>query len=152
MTGFAIRGAEPDDLPVLREVFRRSALSNESDRADLLAHPDALELSDASITQGRTRVVVADGRVIGFATWLGAGDVTEIEDLFVDPDWTGHGAGRALVTDFVSQARARGVRRVEVTANQHALAFYAKAGFVADGEVSTRFRPAPRLRLDLSAD
>jgi GNAT superfamily N-acetyltransferase len=152
MTGFAIRDAEPDDLPVLREVFRRSALSNEVDRPYLLAHPDALELSGLGVRQGRTRVAVADGRIVGFATWLGAGNVTEIDDLFVEPDWMGHGAGRALVADLVGQARARGASRVEVTANEQALGFYGRVGFVADGEAPTRFGPAPRLHLDLSAD
>jgi GNAT superfamily N-acetyltransferase len=152
MSGVAIRAAELDDMPELRAVFRRSSLSNESDRALLLAHPDVLELTDLAVTQGRSRVAVVDGRIIGFATWLGAGDVTEVDDLFVDPDWMGHGAGRALVADLVTQARARGVRRVEVTANEHALAFYVKVGFVIDGEAPTRFRSAPRLHRDLSAD
>jgi GNAT superfamily N-acetyltransferase len=152
MTGVAIRTAEPGDMPELREVFRRSSLSNGRDRALLLAHPDVLELSDLAVTQGRARVAVADERIIGFATWLGGGDVTEVEDLFVDPDWMGHGAGRALVADLVTLARARGVRRLEVTANEQALAFYVKVGFVADGEAPTQFRLAPRLHLDLSAD
>jgi GNAT superfamily N-acetyltransferase len=78
--------------------------------------------------------------------------VTEVEDLFVDPDWMRHGAGRALVADLITQARARGVRRVEVTANEHALAFYVKVGFVRAGEAPTPFRPAPRMHRDLSAD
>jgi GNAT superfamily N-acetyltransferase len=150
VTEFAIRAAGPGDLPVLREVFRRSSLSNDGDRENLLAHPEVLELSDLAVMEGRTRAAVAGGRVVGFATWLGAGEVTEIEDLFVDPDWMGRGVGRALVADLVATARSRGVRRIEVTANPHALAFYAKAGFVIGGEAETRFGPAPRMYLELS--
>jgi hypothetical protein len=55
----------------------------------------------------------------------------------------------ALMTELIASAVGRRVRRVEVTANQHALAFYKEGGFVADHEVDTRFGPAPRMRLDL---
>ncbi|MGN6172171.1 MAG: GNAT family N-acetyltransferase, partial [Streptosporangiaceae bacterium] len=74
----------------------------------------------------------------------------ELEDLFVDPEWMGQGAGRALVQDLVAIARQRGVRRIEVTANPHALAFYEKAGFVVGREVGTRFGPAPRMHLQVA--
>ena len=144
MTTFLIRAAVPGDITALRDVFRSSSLSNDGDRIYLLAHPDALDLSDLAVTEGRTQAAVADGAIIGFATWLSAGDAIEIEDLFVDPRWMRQGIGRALVLDLIAMARARGIRRVEVTANQHALAFYQKAGFVVDHEVETRFRPAPR--------
>jgi hypothetical protein len=40
---FLIRDAVPADMAVLRDVFRRSSLSNEGDRVNLLANPDALE-------------------------------------------------------------------------------------------------------------
>jgi GNAT superfamily N-acetyltransferase len=149
VTTFLIRAALPSDMSALRDVFRRSSLSNDGDRMNLLAHPDALELSDLAVTQGRTRAAVADGAIVGFATWLSAGDAIEIEDLFVDPARMRQGVGRELVRDLIAVARGRGVRRVEVTANQHALAFYAKAGFVAGHNVETRFGPAPRMHLDL---
>ena len=146
-----IRPAVPGDMPALRDVFRRSSLSDDGDRAILLAHPDVLELSDLAVREGRTRVAVADDRIAGFAAWLSAGDVMEIEDLFVDPERMGHGIGRALVLDLIAIARGHGAGRVEVTANQHALGFYAKAGFVVDGEVQTRFGPAPRMGMDLTS-
>ena len=150
MTTFLIRDAVRGDMGALRDVFRRSSLSNHGDRANLLAHPDALELSDLAVCEGRTRIAVADGGIVGFATWLGVGDVVELEDLFVDPEWMGQGAGRALVQDLVAIARERGARRIEVTANQHALAFYEKAGFVAGREIETRFGPAPRMHLQVT--
>jgi hypothetical protein len=56
-----------------------------------------------------------------------------------------------LVLDMIAIARGRGIGRVEVTANPHALAFYEKAGFVVYREVVTRFKPAPRMRLDVTA-
>ncbi len=146
---FVIRAAVPGDMAMLRDVFRRSSLSNGGDRQNLLTHPEVLELSGEAVAAGRTRAAVADGRVVGFASWLDAGDAVEVEDLFVDPDWMRHGIGRALVTDLIALARTRGIRLMEVTANQHALAFYQEVGFASCGEEQTRFGPAPRMRLEV---
>ena len=150
MTTFLIRAAVVGDMPALRDVFRRSSLSNEGDRMNLLAHPDALDLSDLAVIEGRTRAAVADDAIVGFTSWLHTGETFEIEDLFVDPEWMRRGIGRALVLDLIAIARGHGVRRVEVTANQHALAFYRKAGFVVDHEVTTLFGPAPRMLMDIA--
>ena len=37
VTGVLIRDASPGDMPALRDVFRRSSLSNDGDRPNLLA-------------------------------------------------------------------------------------------------------------------
>jgi ribosomal protein S18 acetylase RimI-like enzyme len=146
-----ISSAAPDDFDALRRLFRRSSLSNDGDRAKLLANPDALELSDRSVREGRARVAVtADGNIVGFVTSLVAGDGLELEDLFVDPDWMKRGVGRALVLDVVETARRRGYSQLEVIANPHALGFYEKVGFVVDREVETRFGPASRMCLAIS--
>jgi GNAT superfamily N-acetyltransferase len=150
MTTFSIRSAVPGDMVALRDVFRRSSLSNEGDRVNLLAHPEALELPDLAVREGRTRAALADGRIVGFATGLSTGNATEVEDLFVDPGWMRRGAGRALMTDLMAIARGQGVRRLEVTANPHALAFYGQIGFVADHEVETTFGPGQRMHLDVA--
>ena len=150
-TAFLIRAAVLGDMPALRDVFRRSSLSDDGDRATLLAHPDALELSDLAVREGRTRVAVADDRVVGFGTWLSTRGIFEIEDLFVDPERMGQGIGRALVLDLIAIARGHGVGRVEVTANQRALAFYERVGFVVEDEVTTRFGPAPRMGMDIAS-
>jgi GNAT superfamily N-acetyltransferase len=150
MTTFRIRDAVPEDVAGLRDVFRRSSLSNESDRAKLLAHPEVLEFSDAAATEGRIRVVVVDGVILGFATWLPTPGAVELEDLFVDPDRMRRGIGKTLVQDIATIAANHGAARVEVTANQNARAFYAKVGFVADDYVQTTFGPAIRMHLDLT--
>jgi GNAT superfamily N-acetyltransferase len=145
-----IRAAEPDDMAALREVYRSSSLSNDGDRPHLLAHPEYLEFSDLAVREGRTRVAVADGRVVGFATWLSADGVFEVEDMFVDPGWMRQGIGRALTLDLIAIARDAGVSCAEVTANQHALAFYQSIGFVVDHEVATTLGSGLRMHLDIT--
>ena len=150
MSSFVIRDAGADDMAALSGVYRRSSLSNEGDRPNLLAHPETLEFSDLAVREGRTRAAVAAGGVVGFASWLTAAVDFEIEDLFVEPEWMRRGIGRALVLDMIAIARGRGIGRVEVTANPHALAFYEKAGFVTYREVATMFGTAPRMRADVT--
>jgi GNAT superfamily N-acetyltransferase len=145
-----LRTAVADDLDALRAVYRRSSLSNDSDRAALLANPDALDFAGDAIDDERTLVAVDDGRLVGFATLgpVGAGAV-ELEDLFVDPDSMRRGIGRALVAEAAARARASGALRVDVTANPDARAFYASVGFVEIGRAETRFGPAPRMSLEI---
>jgi len=147
---FVIRDAGPADTAALRDVYRRASLSNDGDRASLLASPDALEFPGPATGDGHTRAAVAtDGRVVGFATTLIARDAAELDDLFVDPGWMRRGIGRALVLDAIEIARHRGIGRVEVTANPHALVFYQRAGFTVDHEVATRFGPGSRMHVNV---
>ena len=107
-----IRAACTSDLPALRDVFRRSSLSNEGDRDLLLARPEVLELADEGITEGRTQVAVgADDAIRGFITTRPVGACgLEIEDLFVDPDWMRAGVASRLVEDVLATA-SRGGRK-----------------------------------------
>src|SRR5262249_19821974 len=107
-----IRTATADDLPALRDVFRRAALSNEGDRAWIEAHPEEWGLDETNVVAGRTRVAVVDGQIVGFATLVGS----ELEDLFVDPNWMRRGIATALVRDVAAT-----VSRIDLTANPHAL-------------------------------
>ena len=142
-----IRAGEPADLAAVREVFRRASLSNAGDRAALLAHPEHLILGPDGLNEGRTQVADQNGSVVGFATWTDAGGVVELEDLFVDPDWMRRGIATALVRGIADTLRARGVERLEVTANPHAMGFYTAVGFTDCGVASTEFGQAPRMVL-----
>ena len=152
MEGLSIRIATLDDHRAVGDVFRRAALSQEDDRPKLLADPELLVFDGAPLADGRTRVAVRSGHIIGFATLAVGHDGLELEDLFVDPTWTRHGVGRALVEDAVRAARAAGLGRLAVTANVLALAFYEAVGFVTDGYVTVPFGVAPRMHLDVSRD
>ena len=149
LTDFHLRLAAMEDVPALREVFRRSSLSNEGDRVSLLADPDALEFSDRAVADGRVRVAVIANRIVGFATVLVTGQIGELDDLFVDPDWMRRGIATELVLDALANAREQRIARIEVTANGHALAFYESAGFVADGICQTQFGPGHRMHIDV---
>jgi GNAT superfamily N-acetyltransferase len=88
------------------------------------------------------RVAEIDGVLVGFATALPREGYLELEDLFVDPDFMRRGIATALIDDV----KQRGLP-VEVSANEHALAFYTSVGFVEIGTVETLGGPAIRMRL-----
>lgn len=94
-------------------------------------------------------MALIDDRIVGFATTSPTAEGLELDNLFVDPDWMRRGIGRALVEDVVSTARRQNPRRITVTANEHALAFYEHAGFVTRGTTETMFGPAPRMALEV---
>ncbi len=142
-----IRLGTPDDLPAAADVYRRASLSNAGDRDNLLAHREYLILGPEGLAEGRTYVAEEDGSVVGFATWAHVGGTTELEDLFVDPDWRRRGIATALVGRIADVLRAQGVRCLEVTANPHAQGFYSATGFVGCGMAETDFGAAPRKRL-----
>ena len=134
-----IRDSTPADLAAGEGIFRRAALTNEGDREWISAHPEEFGIDQANVIEGRTRVAVVEGRIVGFATLVG----NELEDLFTDPDWMRRGIATALVRDAAST-----VDRIDVTANMHAQAFYEAAGFVLDGVTQTPGGPGHRMHLD----
>jgi GNAT superfamily N-acetyltransferase len=142
-----IRLGVPADLPAASDVYRSASLSNAGDRDNLLAHPEYLVLGPEGLAEGRTYVAEEEGSIVGFATWIEAGGVYELEDLFVDPGWRRRGIAAALVDRIAQVLRARGVQRLEVTANPHAMGFYRAAGFVDCGVADTVFGAAPRMML-----
>ena len=135
------------DLPAATDVYRSASLFNAGDRDLLLAHPEHLILGPEGLAEGRTHVAEQDGSLVGFATWIETGGTVELEDLFVHPGWMRRGIATALVNRIADVLRARGVQRLEVTANPHALGFYSAAGFTDCGVAETDFGPAPRMVL-----
>lgn len=137
MRAWPIRDATDDDRPRVHDIFWRASLTNEGDRAVILASEEPL-LPEAYKPGRRARVATEDGgTIVGFATVFSSDKTSELEDLFVDPDWMRHGIATALVDDAVEHARAQGIARIEVDGNHHAIAFYESTGFLHDREVAT---------------
>ena len=79
------------------------------------------------------------------SVWTGADDAW-LEDLYVAGAARGTGLGRALVTEVVRRARARGCRRLELdtdVSNAPARALYAAMGFRDKAEGGTLLLQRP---------
>ena len=149
VSGVNVRPASPDDVPAMKVIFRRASWSNTGDRELLVEHPEYLEYEprpDGAVTV----LAVAGRQLLGFASASCGPDEMELVDLFVDPDVMRRGIGRALVYSIAAEARARGLCRLEVEANTHALTFYERVGFVSHGEVAVERGIGVRMSLDLT--
>src|SRR5689334_7730673 len=135
VTAGIVRYARVSEREALEALQRRSSMHHPTYRAQLAAHPDAIELPAQQITKGLVRVAERDGVLDG---------------LFVEPDRMRGGVGRQLVEDATRIARKQGAKRIDVVANPHAVAFYAAVGFRPAGEAHTRFGPAPRMSLTVA--
>ena len=72
----------------------------------------------------------AAGKMVGAAAGYSWAGTSELKQLWVDEAWRGHGYGRALLEAFVTEAQARGVRRIWVQSHDfQAPVMYEKAGF-----------------------
>jgi predicted GNAT family N-acyltransferase len=76
-------------------------------------------------------VAEAAGQAIGTGRLLPDGHIGRMAVL---ESWRGQGVGSALLVALLRLARDRGIRRVRLNAQSRAVAFYARHGFVAEGE------------------
>jgi N-acetylglutamate synthase-like GNAT family acetyltransferase len=143
-----IRPAQVSERDALERLQRRSSLHGPLYRAQLAAHPDAIELPVEQIAVGLVRVAEQEGVVVGFAVLHERSEeACELAGLFVEPDRMRRGVGRRLVEDAKRMAGERGATRIDVVANPQAVAFYEAVGFTTVGQTQTRFGPAPRMSL-----
>jgi predicted GNAT family N-acyltransferase len=74
----------------------------------------------------------AAGRAIGTGRLL---PDARIGRMAVLAEWRGKGVGAAILVALVERAERRGMKRVTLHAQTHAAGFYARYGFVAEGDV-----------------
>jgi GNAT superfamily N-acetyltransferase len=134
------RPALASERQALEDLQRRASLGNPNDREALLSHPEAIELPLEQIIAGHVFLVECDGATVGFAAVLPRDDGnSELDALFVDPDFWMQGLGRLLVEHCARIARTRGSTALHVIGNPHAEGFYRACGFEQIGTVQTRF-------------
>jgi GNAT superfamily N-acetyltransferase len=141
-TQTAVREAGTEDVEEVAAAVESLLLElggRRPERADLEAEVRAL-LADPE--GGSVLVAEADDRVVGVlsASWQRAihvpGVYATVQDLWVDEAWRSRGVGAELVEAIASQARTRGVSRLEVGLPRETFAaiastesFYRRAGF-----------------------
>ncbi|MEO8478660.1 MAG: GNAT family N-acetyltransferase [Gemmatimonadota bacterium] len=147
MSGLAIRPARPDDVPVILALIE--ALAEYEWMTDQCVA--TVEALDGTLfgDHPAAEVLLAeiDGAAVGFALFLHnystflARRGIWLEDLFVRPEWRGHGIGRALLAHLARIAVTRDCGRLEWTVldwNESAIGFYRRLGAVALDEWTTQ--------------
>ena len=122
-----IRDARVAEREALEALQLRASVHEPMYRAQLEAHPEAIELPAEQIAAGLVRVAEQDGVVAGFAVLLEcSGDACELDGLFVEPDRMRTGVGSRLIDDAKRIARQRGASSIDVVANPQAAAWPAR--------------------------
>lgn len=94
--------------------------------------PEELELDEHDSTAVHL-LAVDGGRPVGTARLLIDGDHAKIGRVAVLPETRGTGAGAALMRAALDELKSRGVVKVGLGAQIHALGFYERLGFAAYG-------------------
>lgn len=94
--------------------------------------PPEIELDDMDVRCVHALAYAPDGTAIGTGRLLPDGHIGR---MAVIRDWRGRGVGSAILESLVRAAASRGDSRVVLSAQTHALDFYRRHGFVAEGEV-----------------
>ncbi len=141
-----VREYAPDDLADILSAW---------ERASALAHPflteqfldqERLNIPELYLPNAETWVIEDNGRVIGFIALIG----NEVGAIFVDPEFHGSGAGRALMDKACA---LRGDLEVEVfRENAIGRNFYARYGFEPLAETIHEATGNALLRLKFSPD
>ena len=111
-----------------------------------------LSLNAQDLVRDEAWVVERAGIPVGYYRLTLHGDVAEIEELFLEPEWIGHGIGRRLFEHAVGSARRRGCARLEWETDADAAGFYRAMGGREIGTGPSGIEggePLSRMRLDL---
>lgn len=143
MTDLTIRPARPDDVPQIMAFIRSLAIYEEAEHEVAATEED---IHTALFGTGATThglICELDSKPVGFAiyffnfsTWTGKRGIY-LEDLFVNPEYRGHGAGKALLQHLAKLALEQDCRRLEWSVldwNKPSIAFYESLGARAMSE------------------
>jgi predicted GNAT family N-acyltransferase len=93
--------------------------------------PAEIELDDWDVLSLHALALDAQGRVLGTGRLLPDGHIGRMAVL---RSARGQGVGTALLRVLLQAARERGDREVVLSAQTHAMSFYEKEGFIAEGD------------------
>lgn len=76
----------------------------------------------------------ADGKPVATARLRDEKGIAKIERMAVRRDYRGQGVGDALLNAVMDHAKTKNFTKARISAQDHAIAFYEKLGFVVLGE------------------
>lgn len=141
----SMRGATPDDLPGVLDVFLgcwrqsyRGILPE--DALDAMTDDRATALWRRVLSSPVGHVVLAEdegsGQTLGITRFAGDGATGHVHSLYVSPEAQGRGIGRLLLDHAVDALRQEGADHAFLwvfAANQPSIGFYESRGWSADG-------------------
>ncbi|QPZ39002.1 GNAT family N-acetyltransferase [Paramicrobacterium chengjingii] len=144
-----IRDASTADWPAIWPFLHKIVVAGDTFTYDPELREEEAEAMWMARPPGRVVVAEADGgNVVGtasmYANRAGPGAHIASASYMVDPSHQGTGVGRALVSDSLRWARARGFQGMQFNAvaqtNSYAIRLYESLGFTVIGTIPGGFR------------
>ena len=130
-----IRPARVGEHVALTDLALRSVRECWDYSDDFMAwEPDGITVTPDHISGAITKVLEANGRVLGFYVLRGDPPEMELSRLMIAPDVIGTGLGRRLWVHAVETARSLGVAMITLDADPNAEPFYRCMGAETVGE------------------
>jgi ribosomal protein S18 acetylase RimI-like enzyme len=146
---FEIRKATDEDCSSIMSVHARSVLAipvghYSAEEIASWAIPRRIEDYQESVANKAFYVAVSYQRIVGFGVFNS--ESHEIEALYVAPEANGKGIGRSLLKELEERAHDLGIEIVRLNASLNAVAFYSRAGFIAQEESKYRLASGLEIR------
>jgi ribosomal-protein-alanine N-acetyltransferase len=144
---FVLRQGTSADLPEVMIVMESAFGETYGEAWTRSQVAGILPMAGVSLVLARS---AADGRCAGFSLARAVADEAELLLIAVLPGQRRRGVGRSLLSNFIDEARERGLRRVhlEVRHGNAATALYRELGFEPVGRRRDYYKGADRRRHD----
>ena len=149
-----IRRAKPDDANTLTEIAHAAKRHWGYPENWITQWQSDLTITPDFINQNTVFVAEIDDRIAGCCALAISGPLAELEHMWVRPEHMGTGLGRRLFEQVTSEATARSLPALELSADPNAAGFYRHMGAVQIGEIPAGMdgnaRVLPRMRIQLA--
>lgn len=142
-----IRPARADEAALLTELSLRSKAVWNYDAKFLAKCRGVMAVKAANIELRPHHVAQFDGAVAGFCGFEPEPDGVGLDYMFVEPDFIGHGVGRALWNHAAALARQLGNHALIVVSDPNAEGFHLKMGARRIGARPSDLEPGRSLPL-----
>jgi GNAT superfamily N-acetyltransferase len=140
-----LRRARVDEARSLTELALRSKRLWGYDDAFMIAIMDDMVVHPEYLAHEYAMVAEDAGGVVAYSILQVRNGEAYLRDLFVDPPFVGKGIGARLFDDAIAFARANGAKRLSLTADPNAVAFYERWGMRVVEEEPSLYVPGRKL-------
>lgn len=148
-----IRRAEPEETACLTEIAFAAKRHWDYPESWIEVWREDLTVTPEFIERHEVYAAIENDTLVGFYALVTSEGTTELEHLWVLPEWIGKGVGRQLLQHALDRAAAVGGTVIEIVSDPNAEGFYLKAGAAKVGEVISEIegkaRILPRLLLQI---
>lgn len=140
-----IRRAKSDDADTLTAIAH-AAKRHWGYPDNWIAHwKSELTITPEFINANEVFVAVNDGRIIGCCALVLSESLSELEHMWILPEFIGTGLGRRLFMHARDRAASLSLGELELSADPNAEGFYQHMGAVRIGEVRSEIDGQPRV-------